>query len=180
MVCKPAEKDDISDLIKLRIEYFAEAYSEFTINDCQSLVANMKHYLLEHLNKDCFVFIIKDCEKAISCGIVNVFEKVPNKHFPNGLFAEIYGVFTSKNYRMNGYATEIINNIIQLMKNKEVSFIELDASDDGFGVYEKCGFVGVESKHRKMKYFYNDLDPYKAELHSQKPLAEQEEIIWFR
>ena len=164
MICKLIEKDDISNLINLRVEYFKEAYSEFTYKDCQLLTENMNHYLSEHLNKDCFGFITMDGKKAISCGIVNVFEKVPNKHFPNGIFAGIYGVFTLKSYRRNGYATEIINNVIRLMKNKEVSFIELEASDDGFGVYEKCGFVSSESKYKKMKYLYNEKEIWIKEM----------------
>lgn len=161
MIFKEAQIEDIPSLIILRIEYFKEVYMEFTDDDAKILNDNMKNYLMKHLNKDCFAIIAMDGDKAVSSGIVNIFEKVPNKRVKNGMFAEIYGVFTKSEYRRNGYATGIIKRIIELMNLKGVSFIELEASEDGLGVYEKCGFVISENPYTRMNYFFSDSDVWR-------------------
>ena len=68
-------------------------------------------------------------------------------------YAEIYGVFTKKEKRNKGYATRLIKELINLVELMNLSFIELDASIEGQPIYNKCGFIKVESEYTKMKYY---------------------------
>lgn len=55
----------------------------------------------------------------------------------NGKYGEMYGVYTREEYRKHGIATELVKRMIHEMSNKEISFIQLGASEDGKSIYEK-------------------------------------------
>ena len=58
----------------------------------------------------------------------------------NGKYGEMYGVYTRVEYRKRGIASELVKQMIHEMSNKEITFIQLGASEDGKSIYEKNGF----------------------------------------
>jgi len=53
----------------------------------------------------------------------------------------VLNVLTYPQYRKMGYATKIMNFIIEEAKNHDVSYIELSASELGKPLYKKLGFL---------------------------------------
>lgn len=80
---KHTTNDDILNIIDLRIDYFKEFYTEFSISDEKELRKNLINYFLKHLNKDCFVVLVIEDDKAVSSAIINIYTKAPNKRIPN-------------------------------------------------------------------------------------------------
>lgn len=151
----PIKQSQIEDAIDLRIKYFHEAYSEFSLEEENDLRVQIKDYLKEHLNHDCFILVAKEDGKAISTAILNVHTKAPNKRIPKGKIGEIYGVYTLKEYRKRGYATLLIQDLIKLGHELGLAHIELDASSDGLNVYQRCGFLKNDNnQYTKMIYKY--------------------------
>lgn len=154
MIYITAQKENIEDIIKLRLMYLIEYNKSIEENILGELKLNIRNYLNEHLNKDCFIEIAYENNEIISSAILNVMQKVPSPKFLNSFYGEIYGVYTNPNYRKRGIATELVKRIINNNKNKDLSFIQLDASILGANIYEKCGFKYVDSEYKEMKYYY--------------------------
>ena len=153
---KTAENENIKDIIELRLIYLKEYDSSITEEVIEKLKENMKKYLENHLNKDCFIELAYDGENIVSNVIVNIIEKVPSHRFINSRFADMHGVYTKKKYRNKGIATCLIGRTIEMLKNKDISYIKLGASNMGKSIYEKCGFKCSDNvEYIEMKYYYN-------------------------
>lgn len=151
-----ASEKEIDDVIDLRINYFRDTYINFSAEEENDLRKKLKEYFVNHLEKDCIVVLVKEGDCAVASAILNLFKKAPNRRNPNGLFAEIYGVYTLKEKRRKGYATLLVKELINYADKLNVSFIELEASKEGKGVYLNCGFQIVEKEYSEMKYYFND------------------------
>lgn len=156
MEIKYADHARITDVIELRIEYFREYYDELTREQENEIRNNLADYFETHLGRDCFVVLAIEDGKAVACAILNTFSKAPNRRMPNGNYAEIYGVFTQKDKRCNGYSSALIGKLLDLARRMGMSFIQLEASEEGITVYRNCGFVEVLSEYTQMKYFFDD------------------------
>lgn len=152
---KKANEENIDDIIDLRIIYLIE-YNTFLEERVIALLRkNMKEYLIKYLNRECFVYVAYDGEKIVSSVIVNIFEKVPSPRFINCRYGEMYGVYTRVEYRKRGIATELVKMMIHEMSDKDISFVQLGASEDGKNIYLKNGFQYTNSEYVEMKYYYN-------------------------
>lgn len=121
----------IKDAVDLRVEYFKEVYREFTKEQEEEIRRNLAEYYKNHLGKDCVVVLAVEDGKAVACATLSVFSKAPNRRFPNGKYAEIYGVFAQKSKRCKGYATALVKELLVLSDRMGMPFVELDASADG-------------------------------------------------
>lgn len=149
-----ATLENIDDIIDLRIMYLIEYNKGLKDEIINELKINMKEYLEKHLNKDCFIEIAYEDNKIVSSAIINIIEKVPSPRFLNGKFGELYGVYTNPNYRNKGIATNLIKRIIENIKDKNIAFIQLGASEMGVSIYKKYGFTYSNSKYKEMKYYF--------------------------
>lgn len=156
MKIKYADESRIDEVIELRIAYFREAYKEFSVDQETELRNNLREYFRVHLGRDCFIVLAVVDNKAVASAILNVLSKAPNRTIPNGKYAEIYGVFTIKEERHKGYATALIKELIDVSDRIDMSFVVLEASENGKSVYLNCGFVEIENKYTSMKYYFDD------------------------
>ena len=108
------------------------------------------------MNKTCFIAFIRKDNVISSCAYLNIMEKAANLRFMNNVYGEIYGVYTLQECRKNGMATELIKLLVEKGRELKLPFIKLDASEDGYPLYEKIGFKESASDYREMKYFYSD------------------------
>ncbi|HFU4060792.1 TPA: GNAT family N-acetyltransferase [Streptococcus suis] len=147
---------DIPIIIDLRILYFKEAYTTLSLEKEKELRKVLKLYFEEHLNNDCFVALLGNEGKYYSCAIINVFKKAPNGRNITGDFAEIYGVYTVKESRKRGFASEIIKFLLDSFRGTNLAFITLEASKEGESVYRRCGFVEDGFDYIHLQYTYRD------------------------
>lgn len=153
MYAKMANHNDVDKLIKVRFDYFATEKLEVTNDKRDSICSQLRQYYSKHLNDDFFaVFMEDDIGNIVSTGSLVIFERPANLSWPTGKTALILNVLTYPEYRKMGYATNIMNLLIEEAKRQDVSYIELSATELGKPVYEKLGFQENELSHfTKMK-----------------------------
>ena len=75
---KLAESEDIDKLIQLRLD-FSDANNGPHPETYELRKANLKSYFERHLNRDCYAAIVEQDGKAVSTGILGVYENPPKR-----------------------------------------------------------------------------------------------------
>ena len=130
----------MNNLIGLRLSYFKEIHKDMDEKNEEVLKKEIEKYFNEHLNKDCFGAVVYEHNRPVSCALMNILSKAPSPKCMNGLYGEIYGVYTLPDYRNKGYSYNCIELLKQVAKEKNLGYITLDSSYKGKSVYEKSGF----------------------------------------
>lgn len=152
MNVKMANHNDIDTLIKVRFDYFAAENWELTNEKRHLIRSQLQQYCPKHLNHDFFAAFIKDEDgNVLSVAFIVILEKPANLSFPTGKTGMILNVLTYPKFRGKGYATQVLNLLIDKAKEEDVSFIELSASELGKPLYEKLGFKKLESHFTEMR-----------------------------
>ena len=141
---------DIPAVSALRVAYLDETYGGLPPAQARDLARENQAYLEQQLGSGCLVAAAFDGDTAVSCVYLTVICKAANRRFPNGRYGEIYGVYTLPAYRRRGLATDLMRLVMQAAPELRLSFLELEASADGFPVYRKLGFQESPSEYRRM------------------------------
>ena len=152
MIYKTADKKDIPEITRLRIEFLKEDFKNIPDDQLKILEANIKDYFEKHLNKDAVTFIALDGEKIVATAMLLIIEKPANPNFLNGMVGSVHGVYTLPEYRRRGIAMQLINNLVSYSKENYIDRVELKASKMGAPVYEKVGFEVEHDVHQPMVY----------------------------
>ena len=146
-----ASVDDIENLIKVRFDYFD--IEKWEVSDIQHIEIenSLREYFTKYLNTDFFAAFVEVEDKIASVAFLSISYKPANLSFPTGKTGTIFNVLTYPKYRKNGYATTIMNFLLDIAKTKNLSYVDLTATKLGKPIYEKLGFTEEESKYTKMK-----------------------------
>lgn len=147
-----ANHNDIDDLVKLRIEYLIEDYGQISNDKLLVISNNLPAYFLNHLNKDLFVFVCRDSDDIVGCCFLCVSEKPSNPSFVNGKVGTVLNVYTKPQFRRKGISRKLMKMLMQEAKELSLDYVELKATESGYGLYKSLGFEDVESKYHNMKY----------------------------
>ena len=147
------EKEDIDKLIQLRLD-FSDANNGPHPETYELRKANLKSYFERHLNRDCYAAIVEQDGKAVSTGILGVYENPPSPSRPNGRFASIVSVWTYPEYRRQGYAGLVMEMLKLKARENDAAYIELSATPMGRPLYEKLGFKVRQSENVEMRYTF--------------------------
>lgn len=134
-----AEKKDIKKLCILRIEQQRDDWKD-EFEDNYNLLDRTNKYLKNHINKDLFVYIEEHNQEIIAtCGL-QIINYLPQCN-DNGIQGFICNVYTKKDYRCKGIQTALLNEVINLAKEKEICELNLSTdSKDAISIYKKFGF----------------------------------------
>ncbi len=144
MTVRFASKEDTELLTKVRFDFFAEENWDISNDLRQTIKDQLDSYYNEHLNKDFFAVFAEHEGNIASVAFLVIIEKPANIFFPTGKVGLILNVLTYSRYRQKGYATMVLNALIEKAKEQNASFIELSASPMGKKLYEKLGFAYSE------------------------------------
>ena len=133
-----ADKKDIDELSRLRIFQQKDDYKEEYV-DKYDLEKITKEYLIEHLNKDIYFFMVKESNKIIAtCGL-QILKLLP-QCIDKGAEGYICNVYTKDEYRNRGIQTKILKKCIQFAKDYDLSCIRLSTdSEAAIKIYNKLG-----------------------------------------
>ncbi len=144
MNVRMAELRDLETLIRVRFDYFASENWEISPQDREKLLAQLYPYFTEHLDTDFIAALVEDDGgRLASTAFLAIAEKPANPSFPTGKTGMVLNVLTYPEYRRRGCATMALNRIIDEAKRRNLSFLELSASEMGKPLYEKLGFQVV-------------------------------------
>ena len=91
-------------------------------------------------------YLVFDESGCIGTGGVSFFQVMPTYHNPSGKKAYIMNMYTNPKYRRKGIAYKTLDMLIKEIKSKGISSISLEATDMGRPLYEKYGFVKMNSE----------------------------------
>ena len=148
MNARMADPNDVDKLIKVRFDYFATENWELT-NDTRDMISSqLRQYYAKHLNVDFFAaFMEDDAGNVVSTAFLVISEKPANLSWPTGKTGMVLNVLTYPENRKMGYATKIMNLLIEEAKKQDVSYVELSASESGKPLYQKLGFQEHKPSH---------------------------------
>ena len=142
----------IEQLVQLRLDFLTEDHGTLSDEEIKRISEKLPEYYKKHLNNDLFVYICTDENEIVSCCFLLVSEKPSNPDFLNGKMGTVLNVYTKPQHRHHGYAKKLIEMMLEDAKAMELDFVELKATEDGYGLYKKVGFKDAVSKYHDMKY----------------------------
>ena len=146
-----AKKDDIPELIRLRIAYMIDDYGSISEYERHAMERQLPDYFERKLGKDLIAFVARDGRKLVATAYLLIIEKPANPALPNGLEGEVLNVFTEQEYRGQGIATRLMKEMIAYAKEKQLCRIDLKATEDGYVLYKKLGFEERTQKYKDMR-----------------------------
>ena len=152
MNVEKAGVDDIDALVKLRLDYLCEDHGSLSEDDRTVIRRDLPGYFQAHLDKDLFVYVIREDHTIVSCAFLLIIEKPMSPSFINGKTGVVLNVYTCPSARRKGYAGEVMRTMISEAKEKELSVIELKSTEDGYRLYRSVGFTDDRSKYHMMKW----------------------------
>ncbi|MCM1022558.1 MAG: GNAT family N-acetyltransferase [Prevotella sp.] len=147
--------EDLDTLVKLRTAYILEDNWAVPREKLSIISEKLPDYFREHLNGDCFAYTAKYGGETVSCCILVVSEKPPNLGFMNGIVGTVMNVYTKPEYRRKGLAGKLMKTLLADAEKMELDFVELKATEEGYGLYKSLGFEDTVSKYHNMKIAFN-------------------------
>lgn len=90
-----------------------------------------------------------DGEKAVGCATLCYITVMPTLDHPTGKRAHIMNVYVNPNYRRRGIARQMMSILLNGAKERCVTYVSLDATEDGAPLYKSLGF-GASKEHMGM------------------------------
>lgn len=134
----------------MRKELFLELGEITTETDVEELESASKKYYLDHIGKDLLNWGIRQDGHLAAIGSLCLFSRIPYQENLTGQEGYILNIFTSKNYRKQGMANQILDAIIDEAKERGVRRLWLSSSDQGKPIYLDKGF---SEKANEMELF---------------------------
>ena len=144
--------DDIEALVKMRLDYLCEDYGSLNASDIIAIRRNLPDYYRAHINKDLFIYVVREKQSIVSSAFLLVAEKPMSPAFINGKTGTVLNVYTCPDYRHRGYARMIIETLLEEAKKLQLSVVDLKSTDDGYYLYKSVGFADDNSKYHLMKW----------------------------
>lgn len=149
-----ADKNDIEKLVNIRISYLKEDFGEISDESFKTICESLPEYFVKHLNNDIFAFIAENDDIVVSSAFLLIVEKPANPCFVTGKIGNVLNVYTVPGHRRKGSAGRLMDMLINFGREKNIDYIELKATDVGYPLYKKLGFVENVSSYTDMKFYF--------------------------
>ena len=146
-----AEKDDIEELIRLRIAYMLDDFGSVSEEEKEGMEKQLPDYFERKLGTELIAFVARDNGRIVSVAYLHIIEMPANSILLNGLYGDVLSVYTEPEYRGKGICTTLMKNLVEYGKKAGLGRIDLKATDAGYPIYEKIGFKEAEHRYRDMR-----------------------------
>ena len=144
------DEKSVNDYWRLRIELFQEIEEVSKDADCTQLESATKQYYVSHINKDLISWGVFQEGQLAATGSLCLFTRIPYNENLSGLEGYILNIYTSKQFRGNGFANQILDNMIEYSYKNNIKRLWLNSSEQGKHLYTKKGFL---QKNNEMELF---------------------------
>lgn len=135
---KKLKDEDLNTFIEMRICQLREEGAKEDID----LVPFLMDYYIRHMADKTFVsWLAFDGEKMIATSGMSFIEKPPYFGCPNGKIGLLSSMYTSREYRRQGIARELLARVVNEAKEYGCGSVQITASDMGVLLYSDFGFV---------------------------------------
>lgn len=149
-----ASKDDIEQLIRLRIAYMIDDFGGVSDHEKKCMEKQLPDYFDRKLGDELIAFVAKEGNRIVSVAYLHIIEMPANSILLNGLYGEVLSVYTEPEYRGKGLCTQLIRNLVEYGKKRGLGRVDLSATKEGYPIYVKVGFVDKEQRYMDMRYQY--------------------------
>ncbi|MBE6753942.1 MAG: GNAT family N-acetyltransferase [Ruminococcaceae bacterium] len=151
-----AGADSIPQLVSMRIEYIRDDHGSLDAADEQIMRSRLPDYFERHLGRDLFAFIAEENDTVVATALLLIIEKPSNPNFISGFVGNVLNVYTLPEYRRQGISTMLMEQLIAFARQRGLDFLELSATDVGYPMYRRIGFVRHESPYTPMRLVLQD------------------------
>ena len=152
MKLRKADIKDINQLVEMRIGYLKEDYGTLSEEQIGGISEQLPSYFKSHLNKDLYVYVAECNGEIISTVFMLVVEKPANPSFLTGKIGTFLNVYTKENFRKKGIANSLVETALKDAEKLSLSYVDLQATKDGYSLYLKNNFKEQKSEYTYMKY----------------------------
>ena len=139
MEIKKAEIKDLNTVVKLKMDMFTEVDLIALLQDNAEEQIYEKYKQLYQEEKGCH-YLVYENDNIVACGGAVIKEDIPFCFYKTPMYGYIIDVYCIPEKRRNGYASKIVEELINWLKDKGVHAIKLKPSAVGKPLYEKFGF----------------------------------------
>lgn len=151
MNIRKAGKEDIAQLVEMRIKYLTIDCGELTAEQLEAIRGQLPGYFERQLGTGVLAYAAEEEGILVSTVLMVIVEKPANPHFITGKTGTLLNVYTRPEYRRQGLAGKLIGLAIEDAKELNLSYIDLSASKEGYSLYKKIGFTESQSDFVPMK-----------------------------
>ena len=145
-----ADKEDIQELVRLRIAYTREDLGSLSEDDERMMKNFLPDFFERNLNQNTFSFVARADGHIVAQVLLITIEKPCSPKMPSGLVGDVLSVYTEPEYRGPGICTKLMEKMIDAAKQLGICRLTLSATDDGYPVYKKVGFEDKVTKYKDM------------------------------
>lgn len=149
-----AAKDDIDELIRLRIAYINEDTGRIPEPDIEKFKERLRDYFGRKLENEIIAFTARESERIVSVALLQIIEMPANANVVNGFYGIVLNVYTEPEYRGKGISTEVMKGLLKYGKDRKLPRIDLSSTDAGYSLYSRLGFRDRGTEYREMRYIY--------------------------
>ena len=146
-----AVKEDIDELIRLRIAYMKDDFGSVSEEEKAGMERQLPGYFERKLGTELIAFVARDDGRIVSVAYLHIIEMPANSVLLSGLYGDVLSVYTEPEYRGRGLCTALMKNLVEYGRQAGLGRIDLKATDDGYRVYEKIGFKETAQRYRNMR-----------------------------
>lgn len=147
MEFRVATLNDLDLLTTSRIEVLRAANKLDASTDMANVEKESYNYYKKALEDNThYAILVMEDDKFIGAGGVSFYSVMPTYHNPSGKKAYIMNMYTAPDYRRQGIAYKTLDMLVKISKERGINQISLEATEMGRPLYEKYGFVKMESE----------------------------------
>ena len=152
MDAQTAGFSDIDALTEMRLAYLSEDSGPLEEKEAGDIRKALPGYFSAHLGRDLFAYVVREYDEIVSCALLLVIEKPMSPAFPNGRTGTVLNVYTRPEHRGKGCARAVMLQLMAAAKEKDLSVVELKATQAGVPLYRSVGFTDTGSEYLPMKW----------------------------
>ena len=147
LIYRKAGPEDLDLLVRTRIEVLRAANGLPDGTDMTEVErASRLYYERALADGSHTAILVFDSGKVVGTGGVSYYTVMPTYHNPSGRKAYIMNMYTDPAYRRRGIASRTLSLLIQEAEAMNIHMISLEATAAGRPLYEKAGFVSMQSE----------------------------------
>ena len=147
LLYRKATAEDTGLLTETRIEVLRAANGLSADADMAEVEKQSRAYYEEALRDGTHTaYLVFDGSRFVGAGGISYYRVMPTYHNPSGYKAYIMNMYTRPEYRRMGIAYRTLDLLVQDARDRGISCITLEATAMGRPLYEKYGFMAMDSE----------------------------------
>ena len=131
--------NNINRIKKIYLEHIG--YDKKSESKIDSKWNSILDFIKPRLNQTIYISYVESCEQIVSFGILNKYEYPPINSMNGAECGFITHVHTLPTFRRDGYATQVIEELVDLAKEMNFYYLYLNGENKVIKLYQKAGFV---------------------------------------